>query len=249
MDKKKKITIASAAAAVVLIIGAIIGIVVSKNNKGNESDPLPQPKVVDNNQRGTENMIGHNDTDGSGKTGPHGATEEKFIGSWSAVDDGTYLVISKNEDGTYNFSIEPPEQIADSNGNIKDNTEKPASGTVNASNTSIEFVVSEGETKYSGTHKYTVKEKGYDYYLVLDSKTEFKYNEQFSSAKRIPGLDSSIEDGRIVPGGEVIEVDPNNPGSEVPGLTPEMLEVPDSEVKADVIENNDETNESEESAE
>lgn len=221
MDKKKKLTIAGISGAIVLIIGIIAGIVLSKGDKGGEESTLQPPKVVDNNQRGDEELLGHEGPSETNK-GPHGSTEERFIGSWTEQAEELTVVISKNDDGTYSFTFSSSTQ--------EGGQSEVASGTVEADNSTLEFKVISGSTPYKGSHKYKVQEKGYDFYLVLDSGSNekwFRYNEQYSSSYRIPGLDSALEEGQIVPGGEVIEVDPNKPDEVIPGLTPDQIEIND----------------------
>ena len=228
MDKKKKIIIGSISSAVVLILAIVIGIVVGNNSKNNKDDTsLPAPKIVDNNQRGTEEMLGHNDGDGSGKAGPHGSTSEKFIGSWIDMDNGHTLSIAKNADGTYTFVDDGTTKVNETAGTIEYDEKNIFTGTVNASDYEIEFVDESGNSIYNGTHKYEVSKSGYDYYMTLDKKIKLKYNETFSSGYRIPGLDQSLADGKIVPGGEVIEIDPNNPNSEIPSIPDSMFDDPD----------------------
>lgn len=223
MDKKKRVTIiASISAAVVLVLGAIIGLVFLKGDKDDKNSSLPGPKIVDNNQRGTESVMGHNGTDGSETSGPHGATDEKFIGSWLNEDDEAKLSISKAEDGTYTFLISKPEQIMNDSGELIENPDKGCSGTVSADNSSMEFTTTDGTAYFEGVQKYKVDKKGYSYYMTIGDKT-FRYSEQYSSAYRIPGLDESLEQGRIVPDGEVIDIDPNG-GEVLPGVSSQDLD-------------------------
>lgn len=223
MDKKKKVTIiASISAAFVLVIGAIVGLVFLKGDKDDKNSSLPGPQIVDNNQRGTESVMGHNGAEGSEASGPHGATDEKFIGSWSNEDDGANLTISKAEDGTYTFVISKPEQIMNDSGQIIENPDKGCAGTLSADNSSMEFTTTDGDAYFTGVQKYKVTEKGYSYYMTIGDKT-FRYNEQYSSAYRVPGLDESLEQGRIVPDGEVIDIDPNG-GEVLPGVSSQDLD-------------------------